>query len=83
MYTGTLGRNVFHGPGLLNTDFSAFKRFNLYEAHTLEFRMEAFNLFNHTQFGNPNGSISSANFGKITGTLVDPRIVQLSLRYRF
>ncbi|MDP8982329.1 MAG: TonB-dependent receptor [Acidobacteriota bacterium] len=79
---GNFGRNVFHGPGILNSDFSAFKRFTLYEAHTLEFRAEAFNLFNHTQFGNPNGAINSVNFGKVT-TTVDPRIIQLSLRYRF
>src|SRR5262249_77376 len=45
---GTLGRNTERGPGLANVDFSAFKKFAMpyREGHSLEFRMEAFNLFN-------------------------------------
>jgi hypothetical protein len=79
---GNLGRNVFHGPGLNNFDLAAFKRVRLYEAHEVEFRAESFNAFNHTQFGQPNGSIGSASFGRITSA-ASPRVMQLSLRYQF
>jgi hypothetical protein len=79
---GNFGRNVFHGPGVNNWDFAAFKRFKLAERHTLEFRSEFFNVFNHTQFGNPTGGISSVNFGRVL-TAADPRLVQLTLRYLF
>ncbi len=79
---GNLGRNVFHGPGLNNWDFAAFKRFRVRERHQMQFRAELFNLVNHAQFDNPNGSIGSVNFGRVTSTK-DPRLVQFSLRYFF
>ena len=79
---GNFGRNVFHGPGLNNWDFSLLKRTKINESHSVEFRTEFFNLFNHTQFRSPTGSISSVNFGRITDTR-DPRIIQFYLRYTF
>ena len=79
---GNLGRNVFHGPGLNNWDFAAYKRFRIAERHHLQFRAEFFNLFNHAQFNNPNADAGSVNFGRITSTR-DPRIVQFSLRHFF
>ncbi len=79
---GNFGRNVFHGPGSLNTDMRIQKRIRITEGQTLFFRAEAFNLFNHTQFFNPNGSITSTTFGRIT-TAHDPRLLQLTLQYRF
>jgi hypothetical protein len=79
---GTLGRNVFHGPGINNTDISVVKKTSIREEHNLEFRSEFFNIFNHAQFLNPNGSISSANFGRITGTQ-NPRLIQFALKYNF
>ncbi len=80
---GNLGRNVFHGPGLNNWDVSAFKTFKFTERQSLQFISDFFNIFNHTQFANPNGSISSANFGKVTAVQVQERLVQLTLRYKF
>ena len=79
---GNLGRNVFHGPGSLNTDLRLQKSTHITEGQSLIFRAEAFNLFNHTQFFNPNSSISSRTFGRIT-TAHDPRLLQLTLQYRF
>jgi len=79
---GTLGRNVWHGPGLNNWDWSLFKSFRITETHRLEFRSEFFNLWNHTQFGQPNASISSSAFGRIT-TANEPRLIQLALKYMF
>jgi hypothetical protein len=54
----------------------------IYESHEVEFRVESFNAFNHTQFGQPNGNIGSASFGRVTTTR-DPRLMQMSLRYQF
>jgi hypothetical protein len=79
---GTFGRNVFHGPGLNNWDFAVSKRFKIRESHQVQFRAEFFNLFNHTQFNNPNSSIASVNFGRITTTR-EPRLLQFSLKYDF
>jgi carboxypeptidase family protein len=79
---GTLGRNVFHGPGFGNWDFSLSKRTKVLEDQELEFRADFFNMFNSAQFLNPNGSIGSANFGLISTTR-DPRLIQFALKYGF
>jgi hypothetical protein len=79
---GNLGRNVFHGPGAINDDFSISKITNLTERQKLIFRAEAFNLFNHTNFFNPSGGIDSPTFGTIT-LAHDPRLIQLRLQYTF
>lgn len=79
---GTLGRNVFHGPGDINFDFTLLKRTRVGEGKIIEFRSEFFNIFNHANFGNPNGNIGSANFGRIT-TTDDPRLIQFGLKFTF
>jgi hypothetical protein len=79
---GNLGRNVFHGPGDIIFDFTMMKRTRVGENKTLEFRSEFFNIFNHANFGNPNGSIGSVNFGRVTTTR-DPRLIQFALKFHF
>ncbi|MGH9657011.1 MAG: hypothetical protein ACRD96_00615, partial [Bryobacteraceae bacterium] len=79
---GSMGRNVLHGPGIANWEVAFFKKTTLVEGHTLEFRAEWFNIFNHTQFLNPSGEISSPNFGRVT-TTQEPRIILFSMRYFF
>jgi hypothetical protein len=79
---GTLGRNVFYGPGLVNFDVGLSKTFAITERHKVAFRADAFNLFNHTNFLNPVGNIASATFGRVTSAR-DPRLVQLTLQYSF
>ncbi len=74
------------GPGIANYDFSLFKRTAITEKVNMEFRAEAFNLFNRVQFGNPNtGQTTSANniFGQITSQQNTPRLLQMALRLRF
>src|SRR5215510_10420346 len=56
---GTTGRNTLRGPGYWNLDFSLFRRFSLTERFKLDFRTEAYNIFNHPQFANPGGNVSS------------------------
>ena len=80
---GTLGRNAFRGPDRTNMDVSVAKNIYVYrESAKLEIRMDCFNCFNNTQFGNPNTTITNALFGQIS-TTYDPRIVQLSARFIF
>ena len=79
---GTLGRTLFHGPGINNWDFSVIKRTKVTEGQDVEFRADFFNLANHAQFNNPNGSVGSAAFGRITGTS-NPRLIQFALKYKF
>jgi hypothetical protein len=81
---GNTGRNILRGPGSEQTDLSLFKKFAMpyKEGHSLEFRAEAFNIFNHANLGNPTTNVSSSQFGRIV-TAADPRILQFGLRYAF
>ena len=79
---GNSPRNPMIGPGTANTDVSAFKRFAIYERLNLLFRAEAFNVFNHTNLNNPNGTETAAAFGTITGA-GNPRIMQFALKLEF
>jgi hypothetical protein len=79
---GSASRRFFHGPGIFNTDFALMKSTGVTESTAVEFRAEFFNIFNHTQFGNPSGNFSSSNFGVVTSAR-DPRIGQLSLKFVF
>lgn len=52
---GTMGRNIFRGPGYRNWDFSVVKNWTLNERYTIQFRGEFFNILNHPNFTNPYG----------------------------
>jgi hypothetical protein len=77
---GTANRRFFHGPGFNNTDLGLSKMIPLNDAMHFEIRGEFFNIFNHTQFNNPAGDISSATFGNVTSAH-DPRIGQVSAKF--
>ena len=49
----------------------------------VELRVEAFNLFNHVNWGNPNVTVGNTNAGMITSTSGDPRIMQFAVKYQF
>jgi hypothetical protein len=83
---GNVGRNNVIGPGIFAFDFDAHKEFVMpySERHSLQFRLEAFNVLNHPVWSNPNGNFSSASgFGTITGTAIPMRQVQVALKYSF
>ncbi|MBS1787174.1 MAG: TonB-dependent receptor [Acidobacteria bacterium] len=80
---GNAGRNIIPGPGNILFDFALQRRFTLGEGRALEFRAEAFNLFNHPNFGIP---LPFADFGPFFGRIVstgEPRRIQLGLRFDF
>jgi len=79
---GNAGRNIVRGPSFHSMNFGLHKDFRITENHKLEFRMEAFNFFNKTNFGQPNGNRSAGNFGSITSTQ-PAREIQFALRYAF
>ena len=78
----TTSRNSVRGPGFARTDLSLFKTIGLPRGNRLQFRVEAFNLFNQTRFGQPGGQIGTPNFGRITSA-EDGRIIQLAVKYNF
>jgi hypothetical protein len=79
---GTTPRNSVRGPGFARTDLSVFRNITLTGPHQLQLRVEVFNAFNQTRFGQPGGQIGTATFGRIT-TSEDGRIVQLAVKYSF
>jgi hypothetical protein len=79
---GNAGRNILRGPGSVNFDWGLFKQIPVVEGHTLQFRTEFFNLFNHANLGLPNNNLQSPNFGQITSA-GSPRIIQFALKYAF
>jgi hypothetical protein len=79
---GNAGRNTVRGPGFNRTDLSIFKNFRVRASHSLQLRVEAFNLFNQARFGQPSGTIGTATFGQIL-TAEDGRIIQLGVKYIF
>ncbi len=78
---GTANRRFFHGPGFNNTDFGVTKIFPIREAMSFQIRGEFFNIFNHLQFVNPSGNISSTgSFGNVTQAQAT-RIGQVSAKF--
>jgi len=78
----TSARRFFHGPGINNFDMSLLKDTRITERLSVEFRAEFFNVFNHAQFINPTGNISSSAFATVNSAR-DPRIGQLALKMLF
>jgi hypothetical protein len=79
---GNMGRNALRGPGRWNADVSFGKNFNFTERYRLQIRADMFNSLNHTNYGNPDSNIESANFGRITST-AGAREIQLNARFVF
>ena len=80
---GNTRRGDLFGPGFWNSDLAFSRNINMGEARRIELRVEAFNLFNHVNWGNPNVTLGSNTAGRITGTSGDPRIMQFAVKYNF
>ncbi|HTZ58057.1 MAG TPA: carboxypeptidase regulatory-like domain-containing protein [Acidobacteriaceae bacterium] len=82
---GNAKRRFFYGPGADNWDAAVAKKLALTESKSLLFRVEAFNVFNHTQFNGPSaidGNIGSSTFGNAISAAA-PRILQGALKFSF
>lgn len=87
---GNLQRRMFSGPWFFNFDASVAKRVVFAERHSVDIRMDVYNLPNHPAFyaGNETSSttrfnINQTTFGRIASTLNAARIVQFGMYYRF
>jgi hypothetical protein len=82
-------QNLIYGPGYWRADSSVFKNFTTLREQYLQFRADAFNLFNHPTLNNPSNTSNGSNGGQITGpknlqaNAPDARFLQLSLKYVF
>jgi len=82
---GNVPRRFFYGPGMLNFDLALLKSLPLSETKSLQFRLETFNTFNHTQFFGPaavNGDKDSSLFGKVVQAM-PPRLMQAAIKLSF
>jgi hypothetical protein len=78
----TTPRSVCCGPGENQWDITVSKRIVLSEARYVQFRADVFNLFNKTEFVNPDGNFSDSTFGQVQQAR-DPRAVQFALKFYF
>ena len=76
-------RNIIHNPGFSNWNVGLFKKFAITEKTGVQFRAEAFNVFNHPNWNGATFNPTSSSFGKVTGKNNDVRNMQLSLRLFF
>ena len=83
---GTLGnvpRNAFTGPAFWTVDLALARRLAVAAGHSLELRVETFNLFNNFNWGNPVVNLNSGLFGRIRSMAGAPRIMQFGVKYGF
>jgi len=78
---GSSGRNTVDGPGYQNVNLAVMKHVPL-GGSKLQFRLEAFNLFNRTNFNQPDNFLGSPTFGQILSAQ-SPRRVQLGAKVLF
>jgi hypothetical protein len=78
---GTVTRNLSYmrGPGTDNTDFSLQKYFTVSDRFKVQVRGDAFNVFNHPYFTNPDTGYGDSNFGLISGAF-QPREIQGAIK---
>jgi hypothetical protein len=81
---GTMPIDAIQGPGRWNVDMGLARSFRL-GAQQVQLRMETFNLLNTVNPDNPVSTMSSPDFGRITGLAggTAPRIIQLAVKYLF
>jgi hypothetical protein len=81
-YYGNSATGSIQGPGLIDFDMALYKDFHITEGNFFEFRSEAFNVFNHTNFTTISTTLGSSTYGNATAA-TDPRILEVALRYHF
>jgi hypothetical protein len=79
---GNVGRNALYGPGVINFDMALSRRFTVGERWKLDLRADFFNIMNHANWNNPQGNVTSGQFGMVTG-FSSPRQIQMALKLYF
>jgi hypothetical protein len=79
---GNVPKGYLTGPAFWNADM-ALSRNIKFGTNTIELRVEAFNVFNHVNWGNPNVTLGATNSGQVTSTANDPRIMQFAIKYSY
>jgi len=69
---GNVGPDSFRGPGYFDIDAQLTRNFRIKERARFALGLSSYNLFNHPNFANPSGSLSSGAFGTITSTVTPP-----------
>ena len=69
---GNVSPDSFRGPGYFDIDAQLTRKFKIAERASLDMGLGSYNLFNHPNFQNPSGSLSSGAFGTITSTVTPP-----------
>jgi len=80
---GNMGRNIVYGPGLISLNMSLHKIFKITERVNFDFSANATNLPNHPSFAQPDKNIGIGRIGRISGTSVGSRQMELVLKLRF
>ena len=83
---GNMGIGSLRSPGFWEWDQTVSKQFQVTEGKRVEVRAEAFNVTNSVRLGNPNVTLSSGQFGRITSSAFPGqggRIMQFALKYIF
>jgi hypothetical protein len=83
---GNLPRNAIAGPGFINVDLGTQKNFAFFHHSDLQFRADAFNVMNHTNFKAPDLEFNNGSFGEFTGgsgSVFPSRRMQFGVRYSF
>ena len=78
-----MGPRLLTGPGLFQLDLNLLKRISFRERYEFTLRADAINFTNRANFSNPDTNIDSLNFGVISGTSAEPRVVVVSARFSF
>jgi hypothetical protein len=87
---GNGGANNYSGPSFFSSDMAITKAFTIWESVVAKFRMDAFNVFNHINAGNPNnddifgtGIIQGEAAGCVPNGNCGPRQLEFSLHVQF
>jgi len=84
---GNSGRNLLRNPGRANFDMGVFKQFRVTERQSVQFRAEAFNVFNHTQFNGVNSNFGAYGASEVNvfrpGGAHLGRVIQFGLKWAF
>jgi hypothetical protein len=80
---GNSPKNTLRAPNFWNVDMVLQKNIPFGQARELQFRVEAFNVLNHINEGNPSVDMTNVNYGRITSMSGRPRQLQFGLRFVF